>query len=283
MGFTPPKSDHFKRFIAIDTASVSAALAALDGGAVSEVLTRTTDGGDSGLGGELGVRGAKVSARRSKERKVEEELRRVRTEHSAASSLVDRLRDAEAVGEVDGGLEDVITDDLGVGMVIHFVADVVLHPLHQTAVMADEFIVQAPKLGVKDGVNDAKDLAKFLKAVLGSDRMDAKIAVDFTGVPDSEVRWTGGFPMSGLQVPLEDLQGRVHVLAQVDAVHMDGERVHALRLVRGVPPSETETTATETFAESFGKAVADLGIRLDRDDIMMPPPMVILRILCLWR
>lgn len=281
--FKPPTNNSFKRFIAIDTASVAAALAALDGGAVAEIVTRTTEGGDSGLGGEVGVKGAKLSGGRNRQHKIEEEHRRVRTEHSAASALVTRLSDSGSVGEITGDLNDEIVDQLQIGMVVHFVAEVTLHPLQQAAVLFDEYLLQAPKFGIKDGLAEAKTVSKLLKAMLGSDRSNPNIAVDFAAAPGSKVRWTGGFPAAGLQVPLEDLHGRVHVLAQADAVSLQGDPIHALRLVRGTPPSQVEIDAATEFANGFGEAMADVGVSLGIDDIMMPTPITTLRILCAWR
>jgi hypothetical protein len=66
---------------------------------VDEILTKRVGESGGELGGEVGVEPLKVRGKRGKTQRVEEELRRVRTEHSAASTLLDRLHERQAVAQ----------------------------------------------------------------------------------------------------------------------------------------------------------------------------------------
>ena len=60
MPFKPPKREALRTFVVLDSEAVLSGLSALDGGAVDEILTRTTEDAGSQLGGQVGGRVAKA-------------------------------------------------------------------------------------------------------------------------------------------------------------------------------------------------------------------------------
>ena len=118
MPFNPPKIDAFRRFVVLDAPAILAALSALDGGEVDEILMKRSGDGGHEIGAEIGIEPVKVRGKRGKTQRIEEEIRRVRTENSAASALIDRLNERGAVGVLDGVLDDDALSGMQPGMVI---------------------------------------------------------------------------------------------------------------------------------------------------------------------
>ena len=83
--FTPPKSTAFKQFVILDHDGVVAALSALDGGQIDEILMRSADEREGSMGAEVDVKVAKGRGKRNKTRRIEEEMRLTRTRHAAAA------------------------------------------------------------------------------------------------------------------------------------------------------------------------------------------------------
>ena len=136
--FRKPQTTVFRSFLYLNGDEVINALSSLEGGDVKEVLTRVAKEGGSDLGGELDVKVAKGHAGKRKARRFEEELLRKRTEHSAATALLKNLHDAKAIGMIEGDYDASVHQELEEHMLIQFLAEVHLHPVHQViAVGAD--------------------------------------------------------------------------------------------------------------------------------------------------
>ncbi len=166
MPYTPAKSEVLRTFVVLDSDAVLSGLSALDGGAVDEILTQVTADTGTELGAQVGVRGVKGMGGRHRGRKVQEELRRRRTEHSAAAGLIDRLSDAEAIGEIDGALDDEVSTALVPGDTIRVRGKVVMHPLHQADAMLRSFLKAAPAYNEQA---TAKELRREILLNLGGD------------------------------------------------------------------------------------------------------------------
>ncbi|MCA1708341.1 MAG: hypothetical protein LC808_35725 [Actinobacteria bacterium] len=282
MPLKPAKSEALRTFVVLDSEAVLSGLSALDGGAVDEILTRTTDDNASQIGGHVGGRAAKAQAGKNRGRKVEEELRRRRTEHSAAATLIDRLSDMEAVGEVEGSLDEDVAAALTPGDAILVRGEVLLHPLHQVDVMLRSFIDAAPSF---DEQATAKELRKALpmwEAMVGSGKA-ARILFDLaTGVPQVP-RTLVPVKRSALQVEVADVPGFSTLLAKVDRIVGPEEYVLAVRVLQNAPVSELERSAVEEAAVDMVEGFSELGVACTREDLVMQGPVVVLRPLCIWR
>lgn len=284
MPFAPPKTQAFRRFVILDGPSILAALSALDGGAVDEILTRRIGESGHDIGGELAAPIAKAKAKRGKSQRVEEELRQVRTEHSAASTLIDRLTEREAVGKLDGPLDDSVLPQISPGMVIELAAQVSPHPLFQLDTVMRSFLKVAPKIGQGAQVKELRGVLPMFQALTGTGDETGRVLFDLDTGEQQVPRIVAFASRSSLQVPLDDISGRFTGLVQVDEV-LSGpnDELFTLRLVRGAPPSQVERQAILATTESLTDAAAGMGVQLGHSDLVMASPLIILRPLCIWR
>ena len=116
-GFRKPKSNVYKRFLYVDEAEVLNSLSGIEGGAIEEILQTMGEEGNKGLGIELGVTvltagSAKARGNVKKAQKLEEEIRRKRTIHSATVALLENLQKDEAIGIIEGPYTPEIYEQL---------------------------------------------------------------------------------------------------------------------------------------------------------------------------
>lgn len=169
MPYTPAKAELLRTFVVLDSDAVFSGLSALDGGAVDEILTQVTEDSGREVGAQIGVGVAKGKGGRQRARKVQEELRRRRTEHSAAAGLIDRLSDAEAIGEIEGALDDEVTAVLAPGDTIRVSGEIVMHPLHQADAMLRSFLKAAPAYNEQAVAKElGRDVLPIWEAMVGS-------------------------------------------------------------------------------------------------------------------
>jgi hypothetical protein len=284
MPFTAPKVDAFRRFVVLDASAILAALSALDGGAVDEILTKRT--GDTGreVGAEVGIDPIKVRGKRGKTQRVEEEMRRVRTEHSAASALIDQLDEREAVGVLDGVLDDAALSAIRPGMVVQLHAAVSLHPVFQIDAVMASFMKNAQALGQGDNAKELRKVVPLMQALMGTGDAGGRILLDLETGPQQSARVIAFAQRDAIQVPIEDLTGHFSALVQVDELLLrDGEDLLTLRAIRGAPPGTTERDAMLEAAEALIEPAVELGVALTREDLLMPAPLVLLRPIAIWR
>jgi hypothetical protein len=159
MPFKPPASAAFKQFVILDGDGLVAALSAIDGGKIDEILTRSAEEKGGEAGAQIGAGPVQGGGKRAKTRKVEEEVRRARTRHATTATLLDSLHERSSVGIVDGPLDMEVGPQIEAGMVIQFRAELRLHPLHQADQMMRSLIEVAPKF-------DQKQVAAKLRPIL---------------------------------------------------------------------------------------------------------------------
>lgn len=284
MPFSPPKAQAFRRFVVLDAPAVLGALSALDGGAVDEILTRRIGESGGDVGGEIGVSVAKAKAKRGKTQRIEEELRRVRTEHSAASTLIDRLLERDAVGVLDGALDDQVVAQLQAGMLVQLRAVVALHPLFQLDAVMTSFLVTAPKLGMQSEARELKQVVPVFRAMTGAADQAGRILLDLDTGEAQAARVVAFVARESLQVPSEDLTGHFSALAQVDELLLnDDDELVTLRLVRGARAGALERSALQEGVEPLIEAAQKVGVALEGNDLIMRSPLAVLRPLCIWR
>lgn len=285
MPFTPPKTKAYRRFVILDGPSILAALSAEDGGAVDEILTKRTAESGHDLGGEVGPAAvARARAKRGKSQRVEEELRRVRTEHSAAATLIDRLHERQAIGRLEGPLDEATLDQVEPGMLVELSGEVVLHPLFQLETVMKSFLAVAPKLGQAEEVKAVKGVLPMLQALTGSADSSGRVLF-YINTGEAQAARLVAFAARGtLQVPLEDITGRFSALVQVDELltRPDDDLV-TLRLVRGARPGRDEREGIRTATQPLSEAADAMGVAIGNDDLIMPSPLVVFRPLCVWR
>jgi hypothetical protein len=282
--FTPPKVDAFRRFVLLDSPTIFAALSALDGGAVDEILTRRTDDAARELGADIGVEPLKVRGKKAKTQRVEEEMRRVRTEHSAAAALIDGLESRGSVGILDGVLDQESLAALRPGMVVELRAEVTLHPVFQIDALMTNYVKNAAALGQAEQAKSLKPVLPLMRALLGTGDETGRILLDLDTGTDQAARVVAFVDRSSIQVPSEDLTGNFSGLVQIDEIRTaQDEEVLTLRAIRGAPPGKAERDAILEGSEGLIEPASEMGVSLTMDDLLMPAPLVLLRPIALWR
>lgn len=285
MSFEPPQVDAFRRFVLLDSPGILAALAALDGGAVDEILTKRSGESARELGGEVGVEPIKARGKKAKFQRTEEELRRVRTEHSAAAALIDGLTERKAIGILRGVLDADALSSIRSGMVMQLSADVGLHPLFQIAEAMTNYVENAATFGQAQQGKELKAVLPIMRSLVGEGNQHGRILLDFKTGDAQAARIVALAKRSGIQVPIEDLEGRFSALAQVDEVRTgDGQELLTLRAIRsGAQPGEAERKGIVESTPALVEPARAIGIELTMDDVVMRPPLVLLRPIAVWR
>lgn len=282
MGFTPAKNEALRSFVVLDSEDILSGLSALDGGVVDEILTRRTDDDVKDRGVQVGARGTSAKANRNRGRKVEEEMRRRRTEHSAAAALIDGLVEREAIGEIDGVLDEEVADQLTPGDTVRLRGEVRLHPLHQADAMLRSFIEMAPHFDQSETAAELTTVLPMWDLMIGSGR-SSRVLFDLVTASPQVPRVLIPVKRSSVQVDVADAAGHGTLLAKIDRIVLPGEHILALRMLQNAPPSELERTAIEDAAVELIDGFGEMGITCTREDVVMEGPLVVLRPLCIWR
>jgi hypothetical protein len=203
--FSAPKVDAFRRFVVLDAPAIVAALSALDGGKVDEILTKRSGDTSGEIGAELGIEPVKVRGKRGKSQRVEEEMRRVRTEHSAASTLIDRLRELEAIGVLDGVLDGEALAAIQPGMVVQLRGAISLHPVFQIDAVMASYMKNAAALGQGEQAKELRKILPLMKALMGTGDEDGRILLDLETGHGQAARIIAFAERTSIQVPIEDL------------------------------------------------------------------------------
>lgn len=283
MAFTAPKKSSFKRFVLLDNDAILAALSAIDGGQVDEVLRRRAD--DSVGGFEAGIKAgpANASGKRAKSRKVEDEMRVVLTRHATASKLLETLEQTNSMGKVEGAFTADDAAQVSVGMVIEMKAEILLHPLHEADQMLRSFIDVAPVIGEKDSAKELKQVLGLWNAVVGTGGPDSRILFEPKTSDPQEPRILMPVPRTHLEVELEDMVGELTVVAQIEQILGPEDHHPAMRLLRGAPQAGLERGALEAALPDVIEGIADLGIQISEDDVFIAGPAIVLRAICCYR
>lgn len=281
MSFKPPKTDALRHFVVLDAEFVMSGLAALDGGAIDEILTTVSEDTQSQRGAEVAAKVVKAHGGRNKTRQVQEEIRKKRTEHSAAATLVDRLTELEAIGVVDGAFDEDVAGAVEPGMTVRVRGELALHPLHQADAMLKSFVSAAPAFGQQAVAKDLKQVIPMWNAMIGG--KDARVLFDLNTVPTQVPRILMPVRPETLQVDVTEVAGFSTIIAKVDRIVAPDEHVLALRMLQNAPTSDLEKTAVDEAAIGLVEAFAEMGIPCSDDDVVMAGPLVLLRPLCAWR
>ena len=283
MPFTPPKKSAFKQFVILDADGVVSALSAIDGGQIDEILTRSAEEKAGGLSGEVNVKAVKGGGKRSKTRKVEEEIRRARTRHATAAKLLDALHEHESIGVIDGSFDMEVAEQLEPGVVLQFRADLRLHPLHQADQMLKSFIEVGPKLGQKQAVKELSETLDVWGVITGTGREGAPVLIEPHTQDEQIPRLLLPVSQEDFEVNVDDVLGDVTVIAQVEQILGDGESYQVIRVLRGGPATSLERGAVDELLPTLLEGLNEIGVEISEDDVFIHGPAVVLRPVCAYR
>jgi hypothetical protein len=283
--FQKPKSKVYRSFLYLNGDEVLNSLAGLEGGGIDEVMVRTTEEGGGDLGGEVGVPGAKVRGGKKKQRAFEEEVKRKRTEHSAATILLRRLHEEEAVGKLQGDYGKGVYEQLEEHMLIQFQAEIRIHPLHQVVAAGRAWAEVASGYGIGQAeVKEVREVLKVLELLSQSKGKEQTFVVFAESGPESkEYKLVVPVHEKYLLVPLDEFSGRATFLAQVDRILDEDEEDLAIRLIRNAPQLDVERQGLAEAVPGLISGIDDLGIETDEADFVLKKPSVILKPILIFK
>ena len=259
---------------------VSNSLAAFEGGDIEGVLTRTAEETGGGVEGGVDAKVFKGKAGRNRSRRLEEEVRRRRTEHSAASLLLEKLHDDDAIGVVEGDYGPDVYAQLDEQMLLEFRAELRIHPLHQVVNTARGFMGVASSFGVsREEIREMKQTVELLELLAqpGPGERRAFLAYAETSDAGGDYKLVLPIQERHLRVPLDDFHGTATFVAQVDRVIPDEEQVLAIRLLRDAPALGIERRAIEDALPELIQGFQELGVAVTQADFFLTKPAVVLR------
>jgi hypothetical protein len=280
-----PQAKLYKSFLYLNGDEVINSLSALQGGDIDEVLTRSGEEGTGELGGEIGIASVKAKGGKKRSRKYEEEVRRKRTEHSAAALLLDKLHAEEAIGIVQGDYGPSVYQDLEEHMLLEFQAGVRIHPLHQTVTAARAWLKAAPGFGAsKQDLAEMRETVQILEMLQAPDEKDRTFLV-FAETADTDDDYQLVLPIAErhLLVPLDDFSGRATFIAQVDRILGDEDEVLAVRLLRDAPQLSIERDGLLDALPDLLGGMQELGIDVGEKDFILSSHTVLLKPICIYK
>jgi hypothetical protein len=283
-GLTKPKSNVFRTFLYIDAGEVINSLSALEGGEVDEVLTRIAEEGGGELGAEIGAGPVRGRAGKHKQKKLEEEIRRRRTEYSAASGLLRLLNEQDAVGKISGSYGQDVYSELEEQMLLEFRAQIRVHPLHQMISAGRAWLAAAPTFGIsKADVQSVKEIVAIFETMSQASG-ERKTFLAFAEIVGNQSEFKLVVPIQEryLLVPLDEFIGRATFVAQVDRI-LDDEEVLALRLIRNAPQLPIEREGILEALPELLEGFRELGIDADMSDFILAKPAVILKPIAIYK
>lgn len=283
MPFSPPKQSAFKQFVILDADGVVSALSAIDGGQIDEILTRSAEERDGGFDAGLEAGPVKAKGKRSKSRKVEEEIRRARTRHATAAKLLEALHQRESIGVVDGPLDQEVAEQLEAGMVLEFRADLRLHPLHQADQMLKSFIEVGPKMGQKKIAQELRKTLDIWSVVTGTGRDGAPVLIEPHTEDPQTPRLLLPVPHDDFEVGIDSVLGDVTVVAQVEQIVEEGQTHQVIRMLRGGQATSLERGAVDEMLPDLMEGMSAIGVEVTEDDVYVQGPALVLRGICAYR
>lgn len=288
MPYRKPKSRLHREFLYLDNETIVNSLSALEAGKVDEIIQKINEAREGGFGGALSAPGVDVGGSRKKTGSVEEELVRTRTTFSAFEAWYALLQSAEAFGTFDEWTDDV-RNDLGVGDTLEFQAEIELTPMH---LLMRTFLAYAA--AAENPGSPFQQKGPELQAT----KANAKIMRAYVegGIPGSTVypvylrpfgvdspRMIGTLIGEHIIRAKDGIQGEYRVIAQVDRIIDSGFGVAAIRVLGDVPPTKLEIDLVKEGLANFIEPAKELGLDITPDDLMLPPPVVVVRPIAIYR
>ena len=219
---------------------------------------------------------------------MEEELVRTRTTFSAFGAWYTTLESADALSTFDEWNDDV-RNSLGVGDTIEFQAEVELTPVHlllrtYLAFAAATEHPGSPFQQKGSDLSETKSTAKLMRSFVEGGVPGSSIyPVYFKPFGIDSPRMVGTLVGEHIVRAKDGIQGEYRVIAQVDQVLDSGLGVAALRALGDVPPTTLEVNTVSDALAHFIEPAGEFGLEITTDDLIVPPPVVVVRPIAVYR
>jgi hypothetical protein len=270
----PDKRVH-RGFYYLNDETVINSLSAVEAGKVDEVLARVNTAREGGLGGGVGLHGAKLEGSKKSTSEFEEEMVRTRTRFSVFEIWYKNLVENKAIGKFEGWDEDILTD-VQAGDTVEFKARLDLAPLQTIFRMFSWFAIQARTQGSifaqkGEELKSTKEAERVFKALAGQgDELDSVVLAKPSGDDGPLVamqlsdKWMIG--------ELGHLSGEYTIVGQVDQVLEPGEDYPTLRLIPAAPVTANELEILRTIVGNFTESAKEFGLDVTPDDATISGP-----------
>lgn len=286
-GYNKPKKHLHREFLYMNHETIMNSLSALEAGKIDEIIQKANEAREGGFAGGLAAGPLEASGGKKKASSIEEELVRTRTVFSAFDAWYKYLKDADAIGSFDKwDLE--VRDALSTGDTIEFEGRLNLTPIHLVLRTFMNFAEQAATPGSVfqqkgQELNETKGVARAMQSWLGGKDAPAHYPVYMAPFDVAEPRIVARLDERYMLSPKEGINGVYKVIAQVDEVLREGDKVSAFRIIRDVPPTAMEIETINEALQHFVEPSKEMGVVIEDSDILVPHPAVVVRPIAVFR
>lgn len=288
MPYQAPKQKLHRHFAYLNQDAILNSLSALEAGKVDEIIQKTRDASDRGLEGTVGAGPVKVTGGKKQQAQMEYELVRTRTRFSAFEAWYQHLVTAQAIGRFDEWTLDV-RNELQVGDTVEFTGRVEISPVYLLLTSYQSFVERVNKPGsvfkmTPAELKEAKSVAQMMQSWISRPDGTRSVLVNFLPFGIERPKMFGAIEETYVIGGLQDLQGTFSIVAQVDTVLDEDQRLSLVRVLNDVPASPLEVKLAEEGLSNFqGDAATSFGLEISDDDIRLAYPGVLLRPLAIYK
>jgi len=273
-------------FYYLNDETVINSLSAVEAGKVDEVLAKINTAHEGGLGGGIGIQGAKVEGSKKNTSELAEEMVRTRTRFSVFEIWYNNLVSAKALGVFEGWGAGVLSG-VRPGDTVEFNAHLDLAPLQTIFRMFAWYAKQARTQGSifaqkGDDLKAVKDSERVFKALVGDDEnLESVVLAKPSGDDGPPVamqlsdRWMIG--------ELGHMSGEYTVVGQVDQILKEGEQYPTLRIIHSAPVTIVELEALREIVGNFVEPSKVFGLDVSPQDATITGPAVWLTPIAIFR
>jgi hypothetical protein len=267
--YRAPSNKVHRGFAYLDDETVINSLSAVESGKIDEVVAKVNSAREGGVGGGIGISGAKVEGGKKATSAFAEEMVRTRTRFSIFELWYQSLREGKALGSFDGwgasALEGVKSGDT-VEFRAHLDAAPIQTLLRLYLWFADKAKSQGHFFSQKgDELKSTKDTERIISMILAQDQEtdeDQEIVVIATPLGDEGPSVAMPIKKKWVIGNLGRFGGEYSVVAQVERLVREGDKLPALRLTHDVAATPLEIETLEEALSKFGPAAENFGLDL---------------------
>ena len=281
-----PEARVHRGFFYLNDETVINSLSAVEAGKVDEVLAKINTAREGGVGGGIGIHGAKIEGAKKSTSEFEEEMVRTRTRFSVFEIWRDNLVSKKALGVFDGWSPEIL-NDVEPGDTIEFKAKLDLASLQTIFRMFSWFAKQAQTQGSLfaqkgEELKATKEAERVFRALSGEgENLESVVLAKPSG---------GEGPLVAMQLAdrwligeLGHLSGEYTVVGQVDQILKDSEQYPTLRLMRVAPVTIAELATLREIVGNFTEPAKVFGLNISPEDATITGPAVWLTPIAIYR
>jgi hypothetical protein len=284
--YRKPEARVHRGFFYLNDETVINSLSAVEAGKVDEVLARVNTAREGGVGGGIGIHGAKVEGAKKSSSEFEEEMVRTRTRFSVFEIWRENLVSKKALGFFEGWSPEILTD-VQPGETIEFKAKLELAPLQTIFRMFNWFAKQAHTQGSifaqkGEELKTTKEAERVFRALAGEDEnLESVVLAKPSG---------GEGPPAAMQLAdrwmigeLGHMSGEYTVVGQVDQILKEGEQYPTLRIMHAAPVTILELAVLREIVGNFTESAKTFGLSITPEDATVTGPAVWLTPIAIYR